>query len=186
MRVLIACEFSGIVREAFRARGHDAWSCDLLPTEIPGPHIQGDVLDLLSPAWDMMIAFPPCTALASSGDWIYRGSPERRDALEFVRKLLDAPIHRIALENPRGTISTQVRKPDDAIEPWHYGHPVSKYTCLWLKNLPPLRPGNIVYGPIAPFMRYKGSGRYRYPSESWKRRTRFWPGVAAAMAEQWG
>lgn len=141
MRVLVACEFSGIVRDAFIAAGHDAVSCDLLPTERPGPHHQGDVLPLLSQGWDMMIAHPPCTYLCSSGlHWNTR-RPERailtEEALLFVRTLLDAPIPRIALENPVGCISTRIRKPEQIIQPWMFGEDASKGTCLWLKGLPP-------------------------------------------------
>jgi len=148
MRILIACEFSGIVREAFAARGHDAWSCDLLPTEIPGQHIQGDVLEILDRNWDLMIAHPPCTYLSSSGKhWTVRGLRDPQlteDALDFVRTLLDAPIPRIALGNPVGCISTRICKPDQMIQPWMFGENASKNTCLWLKNLPRLKHTEII------------------------------------------
>lgn len=143
MRVLVACEFSGIVRDSFAARGHDAWSCDLLPTERPGQHIQGDVLGVLGDGWDLMIAHPPCTYLCSSGLHWNKRVPGRdartEDALRFVRELLDAPIPRIALENPTGCISTRIRRPEQKIHPWQFGHDASKGTCLWLRGLPKLR-----------------------------------------------
>jgi hypothetical protein len=142
VRILIGCEFSGIVRDAFAARGHDAWSCDLLPTERPGNHLQCDVLDVLTEGWDMAIFHPPCTYLAVSGlHWNGRvqGRAEKtEDALMFVRRLLDAPIQRIALENPVSCISSRIRKPDQIIQPWLFGHDASKKTCLWLKELAPL------------------------------------------------
>lgn len=133
MRVLVACEFSGRVRDAFIRRGHDAWSCDLLPTEVPGPHIQGDVLSILGNGWDLMIAHPPCTHLAASGArwWKEKGPMVQWEALEFVRALLAAPIPKIALENPVGKISTSIRKPDQIIQPWQFGHPETKATCLF-------------------------------------------------------
>ena len=152
MRVLVACEFSGIVRDAFAARGHDARSCDLLPTERPGKHLQQDVCEILEDhpdggGWDMMIAFPPCTYLCSSGLHWNKRRPGRDaltyEAMKFVFALLDAPIPRIALENPVGCISTNYRKPDQIIQPWQFGTPESKATCLWLKNLPPLTPTKI-------------------------------------------
>src|SRR3990167_6459995 len=143
MKVLVACEYSGTVRDAFLKRGHDALSCDLLPTDVPGPHYQGDVLDILGDGWDLMIAHPPCTYLALSGlHWNYRiegRSALTQEALEFVRQLLDAPIPQIALENPVGAISRHIRPPTHIIQPWQFGHPESKLTCLWLKALPPLQ-----------------------------------------------
>lgn len=149
MRVLVACEFSGIVREAFKAKGHDAWSCDLLPTEIPGQHIQGDVLETINDGWDMMIAHPPCTYLAVSGLHWNKKIPGRadktNDALFFVRLLLGAKIQRIALENPISCISRYIRKPDQIIQPFDFGHPESKATCLWLKNLPLLKSTDCVW-----------------------------------------
>jgi len=181
MRVLVACEFSGIVREAFTKMGHDAWSCDLIKTEIPGPHIQGDVLEILDDDWDLMIAHPPCTHLAVSGArWFKFKQKEQAEALEFVRMLLDAPIHRIALENPVSVISTKIRKPDQIIQPWMFGHGETKKTCLWLKNLPPLEPTHIVGGR-------EGRVWKEAPSpDRWKNRSRTYTGIAHAMASQWG
>ena len=139
MRVLVACEFSGVVREAFAARGHIAWSCDLLPTEQRGNHYQGDVRDILDDRWNLLIAHPPCTHLAVSGArWFRYKQQEQQEALEFVRLLLDAPIEKIALENPVSVISTHIRKSDQIIHPWQFGHGETKKTCLWLKNLPQL------------------------------------------------
>ncbi len=186
MRVLVACEFSGVVRDAFLADGHDAWSCDLLPTERPGPHFQRNVLDLLSghrngEAWDLLIAHPPCTHLAVSGArWFTEKQPEQADALEFVRELLTAPVPRICLENPISIISSRIRKPDQIIQPWHFGHGETKATCLWLKNLPRLVPTNIVDGRQARV--------HREPPgpDRWKNRSRTFTGIAAAMADQWG
>lgn len=148
MRVLIACEFSGIVRDAFIARGHDALSCDLLQSERPGPHYQGDVRDILSDGWDLMVAHPPCTHLAVSGArWFKHKLREQAEALAFVQTLLDAPIPRLALENPVSIISSRIRRPDQIIQPWQFGHPESKTTCLWLKGLQPLRPTQTVRRP---------------------------------------
>jgi hypothetical protein len=181
MRVLIACEFSGIVRDAFAARGHDAWSCDLLPTERPGQHIQDDVLKYLTVGWDLMIAHPPCTHLAVSGArWFAKKREEQIEALAFVRALFDAPIHKIALENPISIISSHVRKPDQIVQPWQFGHGEVKATCLWLKNLPPLTPTHIVEGRAARV--------HREPPgpDRWKNRSRTFQGIALAMAEQWG
>ena len=145
MRVLIACEFSGIVRDAFAANGCDAWSCDLLPTERPGQHIQDDVLKHLGDGWDFMIAHPPCTHLAVSGArWFKEKLEQQQEALEFVRMLLNAPVERICLENPVSIISSRIRKPDQIIQPWQFGHGETKATCLWLKNLPKLIPTDIV------------------------------------------
>jgi len=180
MKVLIACEFSGIVRDAFLARGHDAWSCDLLPTESPGPHYQGDVLDVLGNGWDLLIAHPPCTHLAVSGArWFKDKQQEQAAALDFVRRLLAAPVHRIALENPISIISSRIRKPDQIIQPWQFGHGETKATCLWLKNLPKLEPSCIVEGREARV--------HRMPPgpDRWKERSRTFTGIAAAMADQW-
>lgn len=152
MRVLIACEFSGVVRRAFRARGHDAWSCDLLPASDGSEfHMVGDVrCGILDDGWDVLIAHPPCTYLAVSGLHWNTKRPERaaltEDALEFVRELFDAPVAKIALENPVGCISTRIRKPDQIIQPWQFGHDASKATCLWLKGLPPLTPTDVLQG----------------------------------------
>lgn len=184
MRVLIACEFSGAVRDAFIRKGHDAVSCDLLPTESPGPHIQGDALKAMRlQRWDMMIAHPPCTHLAVSGARHFaakRADGRQQAALEFVQRLLDAPIPRICLENPISIISTAIRKPDQIIQPWQFGYGETKATCLWLKNLPPLVPTNIVDGREARVHRMPpGPNR-------WKERSRTFLGIAEAMAEQWG
>jgi hypothetical protein len=181
MRVLIACEFSGVVRDAFAALGHDAWSCDLLPSERPGQHIEGDVICQLDRGWDLMVAHPPCTHLAVSGArWFAEKQTEQAEALEFVRSLLDAPIPRIALENPVSIISSHVRKPDQIIQPWMFGHGETKATCLWLKGLPALAPTNIVEGREARV--------HRMPPgpERWRERSRTFAGVAHAMASQWG
>jgi hypothetical protein len=181
MRVLIACEFSGVVRGAFSALGHDAWSCDLLPSEHPGQHLQCDVLTILEDNWDLMIAHPPCTYLASSGArWWASRRHEQEAALEFVTTLLAAPIERIALENPVGIISTKIRPPDQIIQPWQFGHGEIKATCLWLKNLPRLRWTNIVNGRTARVHHCPPS------PDRWKERSRTLIGIAQAMAEQWG
>lgn len=181
MRVLIACEFSGIVREAFRLRGHDAWSCDLLPTEIPGPHITGDVLDVLGWEWDLMVAHPPCTHLAVSGArWFKHKTREQAEALDFVRALMQAPIRFKAVENPVSIISTRIRRPDQVIQPWQFGHGEIKATCLWLFGLPALTPTEIVDG------RYARVHRAPPSPDRWKDRSRTLPGIAHAMAEQWG
>jgi hypothetical protein len=181
MRVLIACEYSGAVRDAFRAAGHDAMSCDLLPSEVPGPHYQGDVRDVLGDGWDLMVAHPPCTHLAVSGArWFREKQAEQAEALDFVRLLLEAPIPRIAVENPVSIISTRIRKPDQVIQPWQYGHGETKATCLWLKNLPALKPTQIVDGREARVHRMPpGPNR-------WKERSRTYAGIAGAMADQWG
>jgi hypothetical protein len=181
VRVLVACEFSGIVRDAFIAAGHDAVSCDLLPSERPGPHIEGDVLDALDQEWDLLIAHPPCTYLAVSGARWFKDRPlEQMRALAFVSYLLDAPIPRIALENPVSVISSHIRKPDQIIQPWMFGHGEVKATCLWLKNLPKLVPTDIVDGRT-PRVHHASPGPNR-----WKERSRTLPGIAAAMAAQWG
>lgn len=185
MRVLVACEFSGIVRDAFIARGHDAISADLLPSERPGPHYTGDVLDFLRDMgpgfFDLMIAHPPCTYLAVSGArWFAERRWEQSEALGFVQLLLNAPVPRIALENPVSIISSRIRKPDQIIQPWMFGHPETKATCLWLKNLPKLEPTNIVEGRAARVHREPPS------PDRWKNRSRTLQGIADAMAEQWG
>lgn len=148
MNVLVACEFSGVVRRAFRLKGHNAWSCDFLPAEDDSPfHIQRDVRDILSKPWDLMVAHPPCTHLAVSGArWFKDKREEQEEALDFVRLLMGASIPRICVENPISIISTRIRKPDQIIQPWMFGHPETKATCLWLKNLPLLFPTNIVEG----------------------------------------
>ena len=191
MRVLIACEYSGAVRDAFRARGHDAMSCDLLPTDVPGPHYQGDVRDVLDDGWDLMIAHPPCTHLAVSGArWFKDKQAEQTEALAFVRLLLDAPIPRIALENPVSIISSRIRKPDQIIQPYEHGHEATKTTCLWLKGLPHLKPTNIV-GKGARHVTKSGRSLpewYNLPpsADRWKLRSATFPGIASAMADQWG
>ena len=180
MRVLVACEFSGIVRDAFAARGHDAWSCDLLPSERAGNHIHGDVMVALQDQWDMMIAFPPCTHLAVSGArWFKDKRQEQREAMDFFMRLVDAPVPLIAIENPIGIMSTAYRKPDQIIQPWQFGHGETKATCLWLKGLPKLMPTNVVEGREARV--------HRMPPgpDRWKERSRTFEGVANAMAEQY-
>ena len=180
MNILVACEYSGIVRSAFVALGHNAWSCDLLPTEIPGQHYQGDVRDLLKEQWDLMIAHPPCTHLAVSGArYFYRKQAEQAEALEFVRLLMGAPIEHIAIENPISVISSRIRKPDQIIQPWQFGHGETKATCLWLKNLPKLQPSNIVEG------REQRVHKMPPSPERWKERSRTYQGIANAMAAQW-
>lgn len=180
-RLLVACEYSGRVRDAFVAKGWDAWSCDLLPTERESKqHYQGPVEDLLHDHWDMLIAHPPCTHLAVSGArWFKDKQVEQAAALDFVRLLLDAPIHRIALENPVSIISSRIRKPDQIIQPWQFGHGETKATCLWLKNLPPLQPTAIVEG--------RENKVHRMPPspDRWKERSRTYQGIALAMADQW-
>ncbi len=189
MRVLVACEFSGIVRDAFIAAGHDAVSCDLLPSERPGPHIQGDVVDVIRDGWDLMVAHPPCTDLAVSGArWFPLKEKEQAQAIAFVRFLLDAPIKYIALENPVSVISSQIRGPDQIIHPWMFGHGETKATCLWLKNLQPLMPTNVVDGREPTTWMPRGpDGRYLQwnDPETAKQRSRTFPGIAAAMADQW-
>ncbi len=180
MRVLVACEFSGIVREAFAKQGHDAWSCDLLPTEIIGNHYRCDVKDVINNGWDLMIAHPPCTHLAVSGArWFKDKQKEQQEALEFVRMLLAAPIPRIALENPISIISSRIRKPDQIIQPWQFGHGETKATCLWLKGLPKLIPTDIVSGREA-----KVHNMSPGPNR-WRERSRTYQGIADAMATQW-
>ena len=181
MRVLVACEFSGRVRQAFSDLGHDAWSCDLLPSEAPGNHIQGDVLEILDDGWDLIIAHPPCTHLAVSGArWFKDKLPEQKLALEFVEALLNAPIKKIALENPVSIISSKIRRPDQIIQPWMFGHGETKATCLWLKGLPKLEATNIVDG--------RDARVHKMPphADRWKLRSLTYSGIASAMAEQWG
>lgn len=183
MNILVACEYSGIVRDAFIAAGHTAMSCDLLPTEKPGPHYQGDVRDVLVDAWDLMVAHPPCTHLSVSGARHFkekRADGRQAAALDFVRLLMDAPIPRIAIENPVSIISSQIRKPDQVIQPWMFGHGETKATCLWLKNLPRLMPTKVVSGREARIHKMPKS------ADRWKERSRTYPGIAAAMAAQWG
>ena len=193
MRVLIACEFSGTVRDAFRALGHDAMSCDLLPTERPGPHYRGDVRDVLDEGWDLMVAHPPCTYLASSGlHWNGRVAGRAKkttEAVAFVKALYDTPIPRVAIENPIGALSSRFRRPDQIIQPWQFGHDASKATCLWLKGLPLLRPTNVLPGgKEARRANQTPSGQNKLgPSpDRWKLRSVTYPGIAEAFAAQWG
>jgi hypothetical protein len=196
MKVLIACEYSGRVRDAFLAAGHDALSCDLLPTDAPGPHYQGDVFDIIHDGWDLMVAHPPCTYLSVSGmHWTTRGLRDPQlteDALDFVKALMAAPIERIAIENPISVISSRIRKPDQIIQPWMFGHDASKKTCLWLKNLPLLAATKMVEPRIV-------NGRSRWGNQTasgqnklapsadrWKIRSETYKGIADAMAAQWG
>lgn len=181
MKVLVACEYSGRVRDAFIRDGHEAISCDFLSTESLGPHYQGDVRDIIGDGWDLMIAHPPCTHLAVSGArWFKYKQKEQSEALDFVRFLLDAPIEKIALENPISIISSRIRKPDQIIQPWQFGHGETKATCLWLKGLPPLIPTDIVDGREAKV--------HKMPPgpDRWKNRSRTYQGIADAMAAQWG
>jgi len=181
MKVLVACEYSGTVRDAFISQGHDAISCDLLPTDKPGPHYQGDVRDILHDGFDLMIAHPPCTHLAVSGArWFKEKQKEQAEALDFVQLLLNAPIEKIALENPISIISSRIRKPNQIIQPWQFGHGETKATCLWLKNLPCLVPTDIVEGREAKVHRMPPS------ADRWKLRSTTYKGIAQAMAEQWG
>ena len=217
MKVLVACEYSGRVRDAFLANGHDAMSCDLLPTEVPGPHYQGSVADVINEGWDLAICHPPCTYLAVSGmHWTTRGLRDpslTEDALAFVQLLMDAPIARIALENPISVISSRIRKPDQIIQPWWFGEDASKATCLWLKGLPLLKPTNIVEGQLyccgskiengdvrgCPncngdkkakriYANQTPSGQNNVPPgpDRWKERSRTFQGISDAMADQWG
>lgn len=193
MRVLVACEYSGIVRDAFRARGHDAWSCDLLPTDTKDKsfHVQGDVLSILGSGWDLMIAHPPCTHLASSGArWFKNKQAEQEAAIKFVADLMRAPIPRIAIENPVGVISRFIRKPEQIIQPWQFGHEATKTTCLWLHSLPKLKPTMVVGKGLRHVTK---SGRslpawYNLPPspDRWKIRSTTFQGIADAMAIQWG
>lgn len=181
VKILVACEYSGTVRDAFRRRGHDAVSCDLLASDRPGHHRQCDVLKILDEGWDMMIAHPPCTHLAVSGArWFKEKVREQAEALNFVRLLLAAPIQKIALENPVSIISSKIRKPDQVIQPWQFGHGETKATCLWLKNLPSLKPSNIVEGRDGKVWKMPPS------PDRWKLRSKTYQGIADAMAEQWG
>jgi hypothetical protein len=190
MKVLIACEYSGAVRDAFIQQGHDAMSCDLLPTDVDGPHYHGNVFDVINDGWDLMIGHPPCTHLAVSGArWFKDKVEEQKEALAFVQRLMDAPIEKIAIENPVSVISSRIRKPDQIIQPWMFGHPEAKATCLWLKNLPKLVVTDILSLPE--------SGRWENQTPSgqnklgpsplrWKERSKTYQGIANAMAQQWG
>lgn len=195
MRVLVACEFSGVVRDAFIRAGHEAVSCDLLPSDSDlGRHYKGDIRNFMHMHWDMMIAFPPCTHLAVSGArWFKDKQAEQEEALDFVRILLDAPIPCIAVENPVGIISSRIRKPDQIIQPYEFGHDASKRTCLWLKGLPKLQPTAYVEPKLSPsgkkiWANQTPSGQNKLgPSEDrWKLRSITYQGIADAMAAQWG
>lgn len=180
MRALVACEYSGRVRDALRRRGVDAMSCDLLPTEVQGPHYQGDVRDVLYDGWDLLIAHPPCTHLAVSGArWFKHKQKEQAEALDFVRLLLNAPAPRIALEQPISIVASRIAPTSQVIHPWQFGHGERKTTCLWLINLPHLVPTNIVEG------REERVHRMAPGPDRWKERSRTFQGVADAMAEQW-
>lgn len=181
MKILVACEYSGTVRDAFKAKGHDVMSCDLLDTDVPGNHYKGNVFDILNDGWDLMIAHPPCTHLAVSGArWFKEKKEEQIEALNFVKMLFDAPIEKIALENPISIISSKIRKPDQIIQPWMFGHGETKATCLWLKNLPKLIPTDIVEG------REQRIHKLPPTPDRWKIRSKTFEGIARAMAEQWG
>lgn len=196
MRVLIACEFSGTVREAFARLGHDAWSCDLEPTDVPGNHHQGSVLDILNDGWDLMIAHPPCTHLAVSGARHFekkRADGRQQQGIEFFMQMINAPIPKIAVENPVGIMSSLYRKPEQIIEPYEYGHACTKKTCLWLKGLPLLKPTNIVdKGDVWVAKSGKRMSQWYYessclpPKEREKMRNKTFQGIADAMALQWG
>jgi hypothetical protein len=200
MRVLVACEYSGTVRDAFKDAGHYAMSCDFLPTDRPGFHFQGDVLEILDQDWDLMIAHPPCTHLAVSGAAHFaakQASGVQGQALDFVRQLLEAPIPRIALENPISIISSRIRKPDQIIQPYNFGHDASKQTCLWLKGLPPLMPTAYVEPRLVTTPSGKIAKRWANQCDNyghdklppspdrWKLRSATYKGIAEAMAEQW-
>lgn len=183
MRVLVACEYSGVVRDAFIGGGHDAMSCDILPTDSPGPHYQGDVRDVLDGCWDLMIAHPPCTHLAVSGARHFAGKKidgRQQSAISFFMMLMKADIPMIAIENPVCIISSIYRKPDQVVQPWQFGHGETKATCLWLKNLPRLEPTKIVEG--------RESRIHKMPPspDRWKQRSKTFEGIAKAMADQWG
>ena len=181
MKVLVACEYSGRVRDAFTAKGHDAISCDLLETEVPGKHYKGDIKDIIYNGFDLMIAHPPCTHLAVSGSrHFWRKEKEQKEALDFVRFLMDAPIKRYCLENPVSVISSRIRPSDQTIQPYMFGHGETKATCFWLKNLPLLKPTKYVEGREPKVWLEPPS------PDRWKNRSRTYQGIANAMAEQWG
>jgi hypothetical protein len=196
LRVLVACEYSGRVRDAFIAAGHDAMSCDLLPTDVPGPHYEGDVTNILNDDWDLMVAHPPCTYLSVSGmHWTTRGLRDPQlteDALAFVQLLMAAPIPHIAIENPVSVISSRIRKPEQIVHPYQFGHDASKATCLWLKNLPRLKATQYVEPRIVNgrkrWANQTASGQNKLPpsDDRWKIRSETYQGIADAMADQWG
>ena len=201
LKVLVACEYSGVVRDEFIKLGHNAISCDLLPTDVPGPHIQGDVLDVIDSSFDMLIAFPPCTHLTRACGHLWaekRKAGLQQDAIEFVKKLMLAPIKHIAIENPLGILSQAIRKPDQIIHPYYFGEEKQKATCLWLKNLPPLKPTKIVGRGDFKIYYSKHTGKMKkYPmwqyevyakvrkQDRWKVRSTTFKGIAEAMAKQW-
>ena len=187
MKILIGCEFSGIVRDEFRKKGHDVWSCDLLQSDADKTHhIQKDVREILDDGWDMGIFFPPCTHLCVSGArWFKYKKTEQKEALDFVSRLLSSPIDKIALENPIGIISTRIRKPEQIIQPYQFGHEETKATCLWLKNLPKLKPTKIMdvkNKNLTP----SGQNKIGPSKDRWKIRSKTYQGIAQAMANQWG
>lgn len=192
MRVLVACEFSGVVREAFNKRGHNAWSCDLLPTEIPGKHIQDDVLSVIDGEWDLMIAHPPCTYISNAGArFLYpkgRLNTDRlelgMDAVKLFMKLFDSDIPRVCIENPIPSKIYGLPRYDQIIQPYEYGHPFQKKTCLWLNNLPNLKPTNILEKPQS--TKIPGNWFNKGGKERQKNRARTFQGIANAMADQWG
>lgn len=189
VKILVACEFSGVVREAFAARGHDAWSCDILPSELSGQHIQGDVLDILNDGWDMMIAHPPCTHLAVSGARHFaqkRADGRQQQGIDFFMKMINAPIDKIAVENPVGIMSTVYKKPSQIIQPWQFGEDASKKTCLWLKNLEPLKPTKVIIKDRYSNQTPSGQNKLGPSEDRWKERSITYQGIADAMAEQWG
>lgn len=192
MKVLVACEYSGVVRDAFKARGHEAWSCDLLPTDKPGQHHQGDVISFIKNnlGFDLMIAHPPCTYLASSGLHWNKRIPGRDkltlESLEFVTLLFNAPIPKIVLENPIGRINTAIRKPDQIIQPWMFGEDASKSTCLWLKGVSKLEPTNVIKKDRYANQTASGQNNLGPSKDRWKIRSTTYQGIANAMAEQWG
>jgi len=196
MKVLIACEFSGIVRDAFKKRGHNVWSCDILPTDLTGNHIQDDVLNILNDGWDLMIAHPPCTYIcAGSMNWLYRETGRYKkmlDAIEFIKKLLNAPIDKIALENPIGLISSKIRKPNQIIRAYYFGEPYKKDICLWLKNLPKLIHiketdlFDVKTHANQPYKTFDFWSTDRYTEKGESKKSITFQGVAKAMAEQWG
>lgn len=190
MRVLVACEYSGIVRDAFAAKGHDAWSCDILETEALGNHLKGDVLQFLDMGWDLMVAHPPCTHLSVSGArWFTEGKKPmhlREKALVFVQKLMDAPIDRICIENPVSVISSHIREADQLINPYQFGDMEYKRTCLWLKNLPKLKDTDNVLEETKKLPEKESKRIWWLGSGKGKERSKFYKGIAEAMAEQWG
>ena len=192
MKILVACEFSGIVRDAFRAKGHDAISCDLLPTESEGPHYQGDIRDILYDKWDMVLAFPPCTHLASSGArWFKEKQKDGRQqqGIDFFNLFTNLDCPKVMIENPIGIMSTHYRKPDQIIQPWQFGHEESKKTCLWLKGLPFLKPTNIKMLPKSGYWTNQtpsGQNKLGPAPDRAKNRSKTYLGISKAMGEQWG